>query len=400
MSNTVKRCGSANHFIRKFGATALAVVGIVGCCMQGVRAGDQPLLKEIVDFTGEVFSYQYRIPGLLIGVVRNGEVYVGGFGERADGTHQAPGGDTLLRIGSITKAFTGDVLARLAADKKVRLTQSLVESWPELGREALADVKTIRLVDLATHAGGLPREVPHAPGPDNDPYAPITLQAFTDWLQNNPLLFKPGKSVLYSNFGFDLLAHGLSRATGEPYPVLVRHYITEPLDMPDTVFEPTLAQRQRVMQGHGFDGKALPVVPTGSVIVGSGGLYSTPNDLLKWMRWHLDHYHKTDAKARRIDDSGLYLHRKGLETVYGMDESGYMDAMGLGWVAMFPKDDRPLILQKAGALEGIFSYIAFAPTRGVAVFIAFNKFDFTAALAQAEVANSLIASLAPPRAGK
>jgi len=136
------------------------------------------------------------------------------------------------------------------------------------------------------------------------------------------------------------------------------------------------------------------------MIVGSGGLYSTPNDLLKWMRWHLDHYHKTDAKARRSDDPGLYLHRKGLETVYGMDESGYMDAMGLGWVAMFPKDGRPLILQKAGALEGIFSYIAFAPTRGVAVFIAFNTFDFTAAMAQAEVANSLIASLAPPRAGK
>jgi len=400
MDQTVKRYGGANHFIRKTGAMAIAVMGIVWGCMQGVRAGDQSLLKEMVDFTGEVFFYQYRIPGLVIGVVRNGEVYVGGFGERADGAHQAPDGDTLLRIGSITKAFTGDVLARLAAEKKVRLTQSLVESWPELGHQAPPDVKKIRLVDLATHAAGLPREVPRAPGPENEPYAPITIQAFTDWLQHNPLLFKPGQSVLYSNFGFDVLAQGLSRATNEPYPALLRRTITEPLAMRDTVFEPSDAQLQRVMQGHGFDGKALPVVPTGSVIVGSGGLYSTANDLLKWMRWHLDRYDKIDSKAHRFGDHELYLHRKGLDTVYGMDESGYMDAMGLGWVAMFPKEGRPLILQKAGALEGVFSYIAFAPTRGVAVFIAFNRFDFTAAMAQAEVANSLIASLAPPLAGK
>ena len=44
------------------------------------------------------------------------------------------------------------------------------------------------------------------------------------------------------------------------------------------------------MQGHGFDGEALPDVPTGSVIVGSGGLYSTPNDLLNWMQWHQDQF--------------------------------------------------------------------------------------------------------------
>ena len=44
-----------------------------------------------------------------------------------------------------------------------------------------------------------------------------------------------------------------------------------------------------------------------------------------------------------------------------------MDAMGLGWVVMMPKGNRPLILQKAGGLQGIFSYVAFAPTRGVGV---------------------------------
>jgi D-alanyl-D-alanine-carboxypeptidase/D-alanyl-D-alanine-endopeptidase len=98
---------------------------------------------------------------------------------------------------------------------------------------------------------------------------------------------------------------------------------------------------------HDFDGEPLPKVPTGDVIVGSGGIYSTANDILKWMKWHLDRFSPDDAEARTLDHA-LYLNRDGLKTVSGMDESGHMDAMGLGWVGMMAKDDRPFILQKAG----------------------------------------------------
>jgi len=96
------------------------------------------------------------------------------------------------------------------------------------------------------------------------------------------------------------------------------------------------------------------------------------------MQWHLDRLGQKDAEARVLDHA-LYLMRDGSHTASGMDESGHMDAMGLAWVGMMAKDDRPFILQKAGGLQGTFSYIVFAPTRGVAVFIAINKFDFTAA---------------------
>ena len=42
-----------------------------------------------------------------------------------------------------------------------------------------------------------------------------------------------------------------------------------------------------------------------------------------------------------------------------------MDGISLGWIVMEPHDDLPLILQKAGGLQGIFSYTALAPTRGI-----------------------------------
>ena len=164
--------------------------------------------------------------------------------------------------------------------------------------------------------------------------------------------------------------------------------------MADTTFAPDDGQSVRIMPGHGFAGETLPNVPTGAMIVGSGGLYSTAEDMAKWLRWHLDRFSDGSAEVRLLDHAA-YLPRDGLETVSGMDESGHMDAMGLGWVVMMPEGDRPLILQKSGALQGIFCYIAFAPTRGVGVFVAINEFDFGAAMTMAKAANDLIANLAP-----
>jgi len=392
MMKTLTCLGSACRIIR---CVAITVVMLATFTWGGIEAAKaDPFLDEMVEFTGGVFYIEQKVPAVVIGVVRNGEMSIRGFGERAGKGSKAPDGETVMRIGSITKAFTGEVLAHLAAGNFVQLTQPLTKSWPELATNMKADVGHIRLIDLVTHSAGLPREVPCEPGPEKDPIAPITVQAFTDWLEKKPLLFKTGKSVHYSNFGFDLLALGLSKAANEPFPELLQHHITDPLNMKDTVFVLSGEQKQRLMQGHGFDGSALPDVLTSSVNFGAGGLYSTPSDLLRWMQWHLDRFDQNGAEARLLDHS-LYLMRDGLATVSGLDESGHMDAMGLGWVAMMPKGDRPFILQKAGGLQGTFSYIAFAPTRGVAVFIAINKFDFAAAAAMAEVANDLIATLTP-----
>jgi D-alanyl-D-alanine-carboxypeptidase/D-alanyl-D-alanine-endopeptidase len=67
------------------------------------------------------------------------------------------------------------------------------------------------------------------------------------------------------------------------------------------------------------------------------------------------------------------------------------DWLGSG---MMPRDDRPFILQKAGGLQGEFSYIAFAPTRNAAVFVSINKFDFAAGIEMGDFANDLLATIA------
>jgi D-alanyl-D-alanine-carboxypeptidase/D-alanyl-D-alanine-endopeptidase len=379
---------------RMLGRGRAGLLGLAVLAAPATAAKADPLLDEVVEFTGQVMFLETGVPGMIIAAVRGDDSAVFGFGETSKGSGVEPDGRSLVRLGSITKAFTGEVLAALAANGTVGFADPLSDHL-DLGVSLPSvDARPIRLIDLATHSGGLPREVPHAPGPDDDPFRTITMQAFADWLESNPLLFKPGSAVLYSNFGFDLLAAGLAGAAGRPYPELLEEFVTGPLGMADTVFAPSAEQKQRVMQAYGFDGEPWPDVPTGQVIVGSGGLYSTADDLVRWLRWHLDRFSAEDAELRLLDHA-VYLQRDGLSTVSGMDESGHMDAMGLGWVVMMPEGDRPLILQKAGGLQGFFNYLAFAPTRGVGAFVVINTFDFAAATAMAEFLNELIEVLAP-----
>jgi D-alanyl-D-alanine-carboxypeptidase/D-alanyl-D-alanine-endopeptidase len=213
-------------------------------------------------------------------------------------------------------------------------------------------------------------------------------------LRSEPLLYTPGAGALYSNFAFDLLAQALANAAGKPYEDLLRERVLAPAGMTSTAFALKAGQKSRSMQGHNFDGTAMADAPTPSTIVGSGGLHSTADDMLKWIKWHLDRNSPNQTEMRFLDQAA-YVQRDGLSPVFGLDESGRMDAMGLGWVVMTPYGDRPSILQKAGGLQGMFSYVAVAPVRGIGVFAAINQFNLTSFEKMVTISNELIATLAP-----
>jgi D-alanyl-D-alanine-carboxypeptidase/D-alanyl-D-alanine-endopeptidase len=380
-------------FRRAISATATQLA-LVLTLLGGSATADDKLLEETVKFTGEVLFLQSKVPALVVGVVRNGKTAVYGFGETSEGSAKPPDGNTLLRVGSLTKAFTGQVLASLVASKKLGFTDRLQE---RLGWNVIVPQRNgheIRLIDLATHTSGLPREVEREPGPSDDPFSTLTAEVYRKALGADPLVFAPATGALYSNFAFDILSAALAHSAEKDYAALLKELVLNPAGLKDTVLDLRPGDKTRLLQGHDFSGKPMPDVKTPLIAAGASGIYSTPNDILRWLSWHLDRFSAEEAETRLLDHAS-YREREGLNPVSGLDECGRMDAMGLGWVVMKPQGDRPLILQKAGGLQGIFSYTAFAPTRGVGVFIAINKFDFGAALTMASAVNDLIGQLAP-----
>lgn len=365
----------------------------VGAVLVALEAhAEDKLLAEAVDFTGTFIFLEAKTPAVIIGVIRNGETVVRGYGETATGSGKVPDGDTLMRVGSITKVFAGAALASMVADGKVGFTDTLQDRLGWDVKIPERDGKSIRLIDLATQASGLPREAEVTPR--ETPTSMRTKDEYVKSLTPDAPLFTPGTGILYSNFGFDLLAQALSNAAGKPYSDLLKERVLDPAGLKDTVFNLREGDRDRAMQGHNFDGSPMPFIETSQMIEGAGGLYSTANDMLRWLRWHLDRFSAADAEMRLLDHAS-YVDRDGLNPVFGVDEAGEMAAMGLGWVVMAPEGNRPLILQKTGGLQGMFSYLAFAPSRGVGVFVAINEFSVSGFDVMVKAANELITELAP-----
>ena len=184
----------------------------------------------------------------------------------------------------------------------------------------------------------------------------------------------------------------LSERLDMPYADLLQQTVLDPLELSATGYARPAGEN--VMTGYDWNGQEMDPGDPISNRFGASQLYTTANDMVNYLSWNLNRFGGEGMEARSISHAGWVM-RDGLDPVLGMDESGHMNAMGLGWVIMMPEGDRPLILQKAGGTNGVFSYIAFAPSRGVGVFMAINKFDFAASMAMAEVANDLITTLAP-----
>lgn len=358
-------------------------------CLGGAACADDKLLDDAVAFTGQIFHIDSAVPGLIIAGVRGDESAIYGFGETAVGNGKTPGADTRIAIASITKTFTGLLLATLAADGTVALTEP---AGPHLGAHGIAglperDGHQIRFLDLATHSSGLPRELAELDG-----VTKYSDASFAKNLEGDPFLFAPGTGISYSNVGMDVLGMALSGAADAPYSALMTAKVLAPLGLTATGYE--FARGDNAFTGYDWNREPMePETPIPNRF-GASSLTTTAQDMVQYLKWNLDRFSAEGAEARTLSHAA-YLIRDGLEPVFGMDESGHMDAMGLGWVIMMPEGTRPLIIQKAGGTNGTFSYIAFAPNRGVGVFIAINQFNFSAGMEMATVVNDLIGALAP-----
>jgi len=145
--------------------------------------------------------------GMVLLVVGDNLVFFHGYGETAPGSHRTPTQDSMLRLCSLTKIFTTDLLAKLTADGTVKLDDPLQRFAPPHVKVPVR-VRPIRLIDLATHTSGLPRELGYAP-PHTPHFTYPDDRTRWRWLPNQRLRSQPGNSALYSNIAFDLLGDAL-----------------------------------------------------------------------------------------------------------------------------------------------------------------------------------------------
>jgi serine-type D-Ala-D-Ala carboxypeptidase/endopeptidase len=212
--------------------------------------------------------------GLVVGVLDHGQRRIFAYG--------AAKPDSIYEIGSITKTFTGLILAQMVVQKKVRLDEPVRELLPP-GFVAKPDGPEITLLDLATQHSGLPR-MPDNFKPKNDanPYADYGVDQLREYIGKHGVAKPADPPYCYSNLGFALLGYALSVRAGMSYSQLLATEVTGPMHMNETMLTLPNATRTRLIQG--FDTSFNPVGPWDfGVFESAGALKSTAADMLTYL---------------------------------------------------------------------------------------------------------------------
>jgi D-alanyl-D-alanine-carboxypeptidase/D-alanyl-D-alanine-endopeptidase len=294
-----------------------------------------------------------RAPGIVVGLLEpDGTTRVVAYNERA---HGEPVFDarTIFEIGSITKAFTGALLADMVARAEVKLDDPVAKFLPPTVRMPTRGAKQITLLDLATQSSALPR-MPSNMRPANaaNPYADYTVDQLYEFLSGHELRRDIGTQYEYSNLGVGLLGHVLALRAGKSYEALMRERILAPLGMNNTTITLTPQHRALLAPGHNAGGDTVSNwdLPT---FAGAGALRSNIEDMLKFLRANLQ---PSSNNAPRIHDA--FVARR---------PAGNNMEIGLGWHIM-NRPDRKIVWHNGGT-GGYRTFAGFDPAsrRGVVV---------------------------------
>ena len=199
-------------------------------------------------------------------------------GERAPGDVAA---QTLYEIGSISKVFTGLLLAQAVErgdlaleDRLGTLLQGQAVLSPEVG--------AITLRQLVTHSACLPWDPPDFEGyASGDPFSKFDRRRLLAALSNQPMTAAPPCPASYSNYGLGVVGLVLSQRYGKSWQHLVREHITGPLGMHDTVQD--LGDKAGRM-APAFNNTVTAPLWDFDALAAAGALRSTTSDLLIFSR--------------------------------------------------------------------------------------------------------------------
>lgn len=285
---------------------------------------------------------------LVIGLIAGEQTAIYSHGKMSPLSARRPDGDSIFPIGSVSKVFTGLLLAQMVESHHLSLSAPVENYVPAGVIVPTYKRHKITLLHLATHSSGLPAEV-----------LPLgTSDRMYRFLSSYHLNRRPGVCARYSNTGAGLLGLLLVRSAGaKSYDDLLVSRICAPLAMTSTRARLDADLAAKLPQTYDKKSGRRIVMRTNcdptdsSPYAGSGGIYTTGNDMLKFLAAYLD-------PAKTPFESAIRLS-------YKKHFQGHSVTYGLYWNV----SDEQGSICKGGYLPGYQSLVILFPHRRVAAFI-------------------------------
>lgn len=283
-------------------AVASSILALVVAVLVAVAVGPQPMhlgfqttgdaalaasVRGILGADGSDESTAgYR--SLSVVSIEGGTTRWSGLGNRGDG--QAPTIETSYELGSITKLFTGLLLADAVDRGEVLLADTIETYLPSLAGHPAGDAT---LEELATHRSGLPAYADEVTAATYEGFGHSDVEAITQAVvvdQAVGLALSGRGRYQYSNLGVSLLGYGLAAASGSgSWTDLVTSRILDPAGMTHTSFAGSRAEvPESAAVGCQLDGLVADYSVGPGYFPAGTATFTTAGDLAAFASWVLD----------------------------------------------------------------------------------------------------------------
>jgi CubicO group peptidase (beta-lactamase class C family) len=326
------------------------------------------VLNDIDAFIREAMA-EWKIPGLAIAVVKDGEIILSkGYGYRDVDEELPVTPRTLFAIGSVTKSFTVTLLGMIEDEGKVDWDEPVRSYLPdfELYDEVATEYMTPR--DLVTHRSGLPRH-------DGLWYgSKLTRRELYERLRHIEPNREFREVFQYQNLMFMTAGYLAGQIEGKSWEALVRERIFEPLDMPRSNFSVDDSQKA--------DDFAYPYNEIDDVVrqidfrnideIGpAGSINSSVEEMIRYVQLHMNKGKLGEEQLLSGNNAEqMQMPQMAMRGTIQYDELGHT-SYGMGFFVTSYQGRK--LVHHGGGIDGFISLLSFMPSENVGMIVLTNK---------------------------
>jgi CubicO group peptidase (beta-lactamase class C family) len=325
------------------------------------------LVDDIAVYIEQVME-EWKIPGLAIAVVKDGEVILSkGYGYRDVDEQRPVTARTLFAIGSITKSFTVTLLGMIQDEGKLDWDEQVRHYLPDfqLHDEVATEYMTPR--DLVTHRSGLPRHDLLWYGSD------LTRRQLYERLR----YLEPSREFRaawqYQNLMFMTAGYLAEQIEGGRWEDLVRRRILEPLGMPRSNFSVNDMQKADdfAYPYHENDGDVRQIDFRNIDEIGpAGSINSSVQEMAHYVQFHIDKgKHGDEQLLSQSNAEQMQMPQMAMQGAIQYDELGHT-SYGMGLFVTTYRGRK--LVHHGGGIDGFISLLSFMPRERVGMIVLTN----------------------------
>ena len=329
-------------------------------------------LKELDNYYAKMVE-DWDIPGVSIGIVKNGElIFTGNYGVMEVGKTEKPNEHTLYAIASNSKAFTSAIIGMLVQEGKLNWNDKVKKYLPyfEVYDTWVSNNVTIR--DILSHRVGLGTF-----SGDNIWYKSVLpAEDIIKRIEYVPQAYDFRAGYGYSNLMYITAGEIIETITGKSWGDNVKERILDPLGMNRTISSITnLGSMGNYATPHvrkDENNYAIPWAKWDNVAA-TGGLISSVSDISKWMIFNLDNgIHGKDTLLSKETRNIVWTPHNNyyVDHTSNNDFNSHFNSYGLGW---FLSDYQGRMkVSHGGGYDGMITSVTLIPDEKLGVVVLTN----------------------------